>query len=273
MGVVAPKALVPAPEGSPRTFGLFSVVSPVEDSTLRWENGVEWEDAAAADVRAVGQWTDAGSVPGLPKQFDDALTRVESLAPLTVYSSVRCSAVGMPQEDAERRATARLLVREEAAVERALWTGDPSLGKGLAAAAKPLTGTLSMEEAVDALEYYASRHGHRPVLHMSRRTASALTRRKALESPGSTFLRLTTRLGSPVVAGVGYPDVSTIVATGPLVAYRGPVLTSSSRDGDLLDRAKNNQHAVAERQYVVGFAAAWSYKIDFQPALPAVAGG
>src|SRR3546814_10690186 len=55
-------------------------------------------------------------------------------------------------------------------------------------------------------------------------------------------------LGTPVVAGAGYPCThpdsvtagSWIVATPALMLYRSEIFTATNRPGDLLDRGQNN---------------------------------
>src|SRR3546814_5926530 len=68
-------------------------------------------------------------------------------------------------------------------------------------------------------------------------------------------------LGTPVVAGAGYPCThpdsvtagSWIVATPALMLYRSEIFTATNRPGDLLDRGQNNLFGIAERRYLVGW--------------------
>jgi hypothetical protein len=73
-----------------------------------------------------------------------------------------------------------------------------------------------------------------------------------------------TVLGTPVVAGGGYPGTSPAgvaastgeawaYATPALLGYRSAIFYPSSRSGDLLDRGVNDLYGVAERSYLVGW--------------------
>jgi len=50
MAVVAPKQRVAAPATRPLNGGLFSQFAPIESDDHQWQNGVTWEDVAAADI-------------------------------------------------------------------------------------------------------------------------------------------------------------------------------------------------------------------------------
>ena len=64
-----------------------------------------------------------------------------------------------------------------------------------------------------------------------------------------------TALGTPVVIGGGYnvpesvTDTGTIIATGPLVMYRGDIDTRENA----VDKAINSVSIVAQRDYVIGW--------------------
>ena len=268
-----PKALVPAPAGLPLAYGLFSVVAPIENSALRWENGVRWEDPTAiGEVRTIGSWNDSGTVEGLPKHFDSRGGVAESFNPFTVYTSSAGTPVGASVEELQAQVEARLLAREEIAVETILWGGYGGVGSGAFWGAtegqQTATGAsdLPLVDALAVIDALASKWGVRPTIHVSRRAAAVLMNAKAVESQGA---RLVTKLGSPVVAGTGYGDQPYIVASSPLVLYRGPVLTSENRPGDTMDRRQNHLYQVAERTYVAGVDKRMTLKIKYE-AMPAV---
>ena len=197
------------------------------------------------------------STLGLPKSLEPNGGDFGDASPLYVYGHYNCSPIGTSFEMAAERARQHLLVREEARVEQALWTGDLGNVPNFAAAngypALEDAGTFAEADAwlaVSALEQaIATGYGSLGVLHMSREVATWLTDRGQLRASGS---RLVTPLGTPVVAGTGYGS-DKIVATGALFGYRGEVFTSSDTPGDLLDRRNNNLYAIAERAYVLGF--------------------
>ena len=254
MPIIAPKQRVDAPTASPLPGGLFSQFSPIEDSSVRWENGVTWEDVERAQLGAIGQWQRPGAVPGLPKTLTDPKgIALESLAPLTVYAAFRTTPLDYSPAEATKVAGARLLTQEEHAVEAALWSGAPSLGLGLAKvrsyAAKG-GGKLDLSQGLAVLEHYAAQYGFQPVLHIPRRLASIMANAKLVkEARGGGFA---TRLGTPVVVGAGYADEMQIVATGPIVIYRGQAFTSTNAEGGF-NKDQNELTGVAERQYVLGF--------------------
>lgn len=269
MPIIAPKQRVDAPTASPLPGGLFSQFSPIEDSSVRWENGVTWEDVERAQLGAIGQWQRPGAVPGLPKTLTDPKgIALESLAPLTVYAAFRTTPLDYSPAEATQVAGARLLTQEEHAVEAALWSGAPSLGLGLAKvrsyAAKG-AGKLDLSQGLAVLENYAAQYGFQPVLHIPRRLASLLASAKMIEDvKGGGFA---TRLGTPVVVGAGYADEMQIVATGPIVIYRGQAFTSTNAEGGF-NTDQNELTGVAERQYVLGFNKWDAFRVTVDAGIP-----
>ncbi|QGJ88883.1 hypothetical protein PBI_TEAMOCIL_29 [Microbacterium phage Teamocil] len=253
MVLIAPTAPVAAPARTALPYGLGSV--------LGWRNGdrfmtgVNWVSITCDPAGGRGgPHCDPEDVVGLPKEFTGERTSGEAL-PFVVYGHDQCNiAGGNSPEEAQEFATNHLLAREEARAEQALWTGDlgnvPNFSGANGYDAPVALGDYATAlEALAAVEQgLAERYGSLGVIHMSRYTATILG--KHLEKRGG---RLYTRgLDTPVVAGSGYPDAQ-IVGTGALIGYRGDVITSSDRPGDLLDRANNTMYAVAEREYVIGF--------------------
>lgn len=200
---------------------------------------------------------------GLPKVLTGA-PEDGVASPFTVYGHFSCSPVGWTPAEAQDFAGRHLLAREEARVERALWTGDlgnvPALqGAGTTDVS---VAAAKLEESVGLLEnYLATNYGSQGVIHMTRQAALVGLGLSVLTTSGG---RLLTALGTPVVAGAGYPgtgpvgqvaaaSTSWVYATPALFGYRSEVFTSSNRPGDLLDRATNDLYAVAERSYLLGF--------------------
>lgn len=269
MPIIAPKQRVDAPAASPLPGGLFSQFSPIEDSSVRWENGVTWEDVERAQLGAIGQWQRPGAVPGLPKTLTDPKgIALESQLPLTVYAAFRTTPLDYSPAEATQVAGARLLAQEEHAVEQALWTGAPSRGLGLnkvrSYAAKG-SGKLDLSQGLAVLEHYASQYGFQPTLHIPRRLASIMANAKLIkDARGGGFV---TRLGTPVVVGAGYSDEMQIVATGPIVIYRGSAFTSTN-DGGGFNEAQNELTGVAERQYVLGFNKWDAFRVTVDAGIP-----
>ena len=132
MPIIAPKQRISAPVTARPTGGLFSQFAPIEDSSIRWENGVTWEDVARADIGAIGQYQKPGTVKGLPKTLDTPRgVTLESLEPLTLYAVFRTTPLDHSPEEAVAIAAQRLAQYEEYEVEKALWSGVKGAGPAL----------------------------------------------------------------------------------------------------------------------------------------------
>lgn len=263
MPIIAPKQRISAPATSPTTGGLFSQFAPIEDSSIRWENGVTWEDVERADIGSIGQYQKPGTVKGLPKVLDKpkGVTR-ESLEPLTLYAVFRTTPLDHTPEEAVAIAAQRLAQYEEFEVEKALWSGVKGVGPALVNVQEWAnnSGPQDAESAWNAAEHYARTPGIRPTFHVSRRLCGLLTARQMFEcKPDGTFQ---TKMGTPVVTGYGYVDKPpVIVSTGPIQIYRGDVFTSTNAGGGF-DKGQNDLTAVAERQYVIAYNYDDAYKVE-----------
>ena len=255
---VAPTASVAAPARTAPPYGLGSVLGWRNGD--RWESGVSWSSLPCTP--ALGRagvsclTNEADPIPGLPKPIEDAGGPAFGEAtPFVVFGLYRCLSVGTSPEEAQAYADAALATGEEARAEQALWTGDlgnvPNLS-GANGYPAPITAGAHTApvDALAAVELkIVQEYGSQGVIHVSRRTAVLLGRH--VERSGT---RLVTRnLGTPVVAGSGYPDTQEIVGTPPLFGYRSEVFNSSARPGDLMDLQYNWMNAIAERSYLVGF--------------------
>lgn len=256
---MAPATVVDPIARTALPFGLLSVVTPRPTGDNRWENGAVWEPLACGPASGIGPVDCDPETPtiGLPKTFPESAGTDEAV-PFTIYGSYECSPIGHSLEYAQQRATEHLIAREEARAEQALWTGDlgntPNFTEGDAAPGGALEPRLALATAE---QYIATNYGSLGVIHMTRLLASLLTAEGSLVVRGT---RLFTVLGTPVVAGAGYPAESPdgvagqyMVATPALMVYRSEVFTPTNRAGDLLDRLQNNMHGVAERAYLIGY--------------------
>jgi hypothetical protein len=259
----APATVVDPIARSALPYGLFSALAPRPAGDLRWTNGVVWEPLTCDPASGIGdpeceEPEDQTVAIGLPKQFPPG-AGVDDASSFAVYGSYVCTPTGHTVEWARDRATEHLLAREEARVEQALWTGDlgnePNFSTGTlqTGAAVPIAVAIAMAE-----QDIAENYGSLGVIHMSRGIAQRALSERALVTVGT---RLFTMLGTPVIAGAGYPEASPIdgtpglyiVASPALMLYRSEIFYPSDRPGDLLDRGQNNLHAVAERNYLLGF--------------------
>ena len=253
--------VVQYPQRAPLPYGLFSVFTPRPGSDdLHWMNGIEWEALTCDPVSGTG--IDCEDALGLPKSFADGGS-VDDASAFNVYGSYVCSPVGRTLSEAQERATLHLLAREEAGVENALWTGALGNTPNLQGATDlTAAGAVDVVNGIGQLEdFLATEYGSLGVIHMTRSGLITATAALAVVRDGQ---RMFTQAGTPVVAGAGYPGTSPaavapdagetwMYVTPALFGYRSDVITSSNRDGDLLDRGTNDLHAVAERTYVLGW--------------------
>lgn len=257
---MAPATVVDPIARTALPFGLFSAVTPRPIGNSRWENGVEWEPLNCGPASGIGDPDCDPEVPtvGLPKSFPVPGGTDEADA-FTIYGSYECSPIGHTLEFAQERATEHLLAREEARAEQAIWTGDLGNTPNFSTADTSASAAASPREAIaEAEQYIATEYGSLGVIHMCRLVASLALAEEALEVRGT---RLFTRLGTPVIAGAGYPcthpDGTTagtfIVASPALMLYRSEIFTPTNRSGDLLDRGQNDLFGMAERRYLVGW--------------------
>lgn len=246
----------------PLGFGLFSVLTPRPSGEDRWQiEGVQWETLACAPASGIGQVCVEGAVTGLPKNLDLGGGDMGEALPFTIYGSYSCNPVGSPGPQAMAdRATEHLLSREEARVEQAIWTGDLD-NVGFAEDAENV-GAGSLKRVIARLEGWLAReYGSKGVIHMAREVALLAIDIGMLEVKGTG---LQTKLGTPVVAGAGYPgtgptgqapgaNTSYVFATPAMLAYRSDVFPGVDPVEAGLDRSTNMLHAVSERTYVVGW--------------------
>lgn len=202
------------------------------------------------------------STLGLPKTLDANLEGTETASAFTVYGHFTCSPVGWSQAAAQDMATAHLVAREEGRVEQAFWTGDLNNDPKLRGATILGGGAVGMARGLALLEEeIAKDYGSLGVIHMTRGTATIYAAMQMLTTSGS---RLTTILGTPVVAGGGYDNTSPdgtaagagkawIYSTPAMFGYRTEPFTGSNAGGDLFDRRQNLMYAVTERTYLLGF--------------------
>jgi len=269
MAAVAPPALVAGAARQALPYGLFSAVTFRSPTSDRWEAGTESETLTCEPLAGIGPWQcdipREGTTLGIPKTIITSEGDPAAADVFTVYGTFVCSPVGWTPQRAQERSAELLMIREENRVEQAFWSGDldndPNLvdsGTDLTAAtAVPYLTGLGMLE-----DHVATEYGSLGVIHMMRGAATYGLAVGALVSTGG---RLTTKLGTPVVAGGGYPGTGPgalgapaagtawLYITPAIFGYRTEIFTSSNRPGDLLDRSTNDLHAVSERSYLLGF--------------------
>lgn len=264
---LAPAQLVQGPPRTPLQFGLFSHVAPRTGDDGRWQiSGVEWETLTCAPAGGRGMdYCDPDDVVGLPKTLTRQDTPEGAATPFTVYGWHNCSPIGTSYERGLQLAEQHLIAREEARVERAIWTGDLGNTPSLRDATKvyDVANGVSVVEGVAFLESWsANQYGSQGVIHMTRGFATQALAKGVVKANGP---RLFTVLGTPVVAGAGYDgsgptgeaDPATLHSwayiTPAIFGQRGEILPSSGRPYDLLDRGTNDLHSIAERTHLIGW--------------------
>ena len=252
---VTPKAVVSGPTRTGLPFGLFSVLAFRPEGDGRWQNGFMFQVENCAPAIAVPGFScdpDARQDGEAALAFEGPSFTEGEANEFTVQGWFDCSPVGFSPSDARDQAERHLILNEEARVEETFWTGDMGNKPFLADTSEADDlGTATMAKAVSELEYWAgSMYGSVPVLHAPRRVAVDLLNSGLIEVKGRS---LQTKLGTPVVAGTGYPDERRIIATGALVGYRSDIFAPANSPEDSFDRKNNDLRYLAERTYALGF--------------------
>jgi len=241
---------VTAPPAVPYRFGLFSVVEPrtaaIEGVTIdeHWRLGVQWQSQSCGDIKETTGPCIDDEVADLTA--DGQLCSVLQYDPFTLYAYNDDAVPGHTLAEHEANAITRLTKGEQFGAERHLWSAMvTAAGAATDATAYPIHIGLGYAEQAISSSYEAQ-----GVLHMSRLTAMACADFLRMEGG-----RMLTALGTPVVIGGGYnvpesvTDTGTIIATGPLVMYRGDIDTRENA----VDKAINSVSIVAQRDYVIGW--------------------
>lgn len=249
-----PKLMVTAPTRVPITLGLFSVLPFTgEDAEGRWVgSGVEFMADTCAPVGGfAGYDCDPGSVvPEEPR------LKTDGTAPYTlgeadtfgVYGWFECGPFSV--DEAQPAAERHLISREQARVEQAFWTGDLGNTPNLEDSGATDLGTKAeAADAVVALEaWMSSELGYQGILHTAFAQAARLTYKGVLEVKDGV---LQTKMGTPVVAGAGYPDDGRIFATGAMKGYRSEVEQLGTSPLSGFAYATNDLTAYAYRNYAL----------------------
>lgn len=266
-----PNAIIASPQRTPVPFGLFSVLTFSNAANERWENGATFEGATCGLLNGFGPLgCEDESVNGLPRTYDDRGILWGEAQAFSVYGTFQCAPVGYSLTDAEDRAVADLVLHEEATVEDILWHGHHGVE---ALESVESIGSMSLVEAVAELEHRGAReYGAQGVIHMPRSTAMRAIAKGVLKTSGQ---RLTTELGTPVVAGAGYGTVDgtandRIVITPPMVGRRSEAYPLGEAE-NLFDRGQNLMTTVAERDYLIGYDTCQPFAAEvttYQPVEP-----
>lgn len=229
---------VAPPTVNPRRFGLLDAITPVTPASPHWRVGVTWEGSAGCGA-TTSTTSDAcltGATPDPLVLTGGCRTRRSAVA-FTVYSRQRRTLLDEDTtveafDAAEARAVEAEFYAAVLADAGLVDLGDawPSLAVALA----------TVEQGI------ADRYNGLGLIHVSARDASLLG-----DLLVSTDGGLYTRLGTPVVVGIGYEaddTTSLIVGTGAVLLMRG-----ESEPVSVDAPSTNDTETLVQRTWVAGW--------------------
>lgn len=267
---------------TPTRYGLLSpAVTVVEDSSLHWEGGFNYEITDYVDITNIS--SESNTVSSVIFATDIDVNRRKEYLPFVIQSSVQASTMGTNPEELKKKAVEALKAATQKALEREFWAGtitkalitagDTGLeNRYLAAttatdvtptpgtAIKPLHGLALLESSLGS-----SGFGEVGVVHATRSGATSIGLGLCHEEDV-----LLTKLGTKVVAGSGYlgtgPDGNApsgsktwLYATGPVSVRLGSIEVYQDRVQSAIDTSVNTITYTANR--IV--APSWSNKAHY----------
>ena len=242
---MAYNGIVPAPPVEIAPFGLLSAANVVE-----YDNGDDphWLKEMQVETEACYFDTDIYDVcdPSNTAAIVTADTgdRAHQVNPFAITAVDKCSTTGFVGHNRESRVLRQLDLITQKAVEKEFWGGElataaANSNRFLAQTGSTSVGTaLSARRALAALEdaLASCGAGARGMIHAPRQVASLLEQHIEYETVGTGELaqqRLVTKLGTVLVAGVGYTGTAPnnqapasnrmwMYATGPVSVFLGP---------------------------------------------------
>jgi hypothetical protein len=189
----APPATIEAPPRIPYPFGIFSVVPFAEQGLpLHWQNGIQWEALACDNTSwAVGE---CDAPTNWPQTWPNN-PGLATAAAFTALGMYKCTPIGNSIDSANKKAQAILEAREQYLAEKRLW-------EALALNVTTVVGADYVAAVGQLEQFIADHYGAQGVIHASRRAAATLGQQGFLTDKGG---QLRTVLGTPVIAGGGYP--------------------------------------------------------------------
>jgi hypothetical protein len=253
---IIPGRVVPAPEPLRRRYGLFDAASgPIDLPSHGEGGGVRFVPVTCGEAYAYGVTCYSGEVAAPEKPLDLDTDEVEA-GVFAVLSTLNCGATGYSTEEFRGKVLRRLEASEQAAVERAFWSGLDFEGNSLGilaldaeAVAVPTSYDPALiTDVVGALERYAytdNQYGGVAYIHAPVEVAALAAEAGLILQDGPN--RKVTPMGSVWSFGA-YPAGSVIV-TGQTAVWRAPEIQVY----DSFDRTSNEVVLVAERTYSVAF--------------------
>lgn len=249
---MTPGMTVAAPEPGRRRYGLFdAAIGPLDLPPHAQVGGVRYvpEDCGEAYAYPVNCEADP---PNKPIDTDNEEVQTGVFA---VLSTLECGALGYSMEELEAKVRRRLEGTEQAAVERALWSGLDFQGDALDI--RSLTGEAeavpmafeadNVAELVGALERYAyteQGYGYQAVIHAPVEVAAFAFHDGLVLMDGN---RKVTPMGS--IWSFGAYGSGSVWITGQTSVWRAPSVEVAKS----FDRITNEVLLLAERTYAVSF--------------------
>lgn len=262
MAIINAPDFIATPTPPPVPYGLFDVaLGPMAFPGPVADGGVIYvPDTCDADVYLYAM--NCPSVSGA-KTFSPNELPVSG-APFGVIASYTCGSLGYSFAESEQKVRLRMSLREQRAVERRLWQGQPAGGAnlgpipGLFQSATSLGAAGCPIEALEMLEQALADNGILGGIIHARPGMSAHY------GQGNTLIKvgrqIQTIIGTPVVFGQGYngtgpagqaPDGNSewMYASGRVVIWRDDVIVPPL--DQTFDKVNNQVLTLAERIYAV----------------------
>lgn len=219
-----------------RPHGLMSVATEVTTPSPEWIYG-------GLDVEAIcgGVGTSTAFCLTEGQTVADKIPFASEwphLTPIAVYALHECSSIGKEWASRQDDALKALEIGEQTALEE-------HFAVDAIAGAEVATTAPSIAEALFAAEDLAGYDSGR-VIHLTPSNALRLS-----EYLSDTDGRLTTKIGTPVVVGLGYVgNLSGVLVTGGVLYSSGETVVSDT----VLERPTNLVSVLAEKPYALGYA-------------------
>lgn len=219
-----------------RPHGLLSVLQTVNAASGHWIYGgfdLEFVCGGAGTTSAFCLSEDVPPVDKTP--FSNEWPH---LSPLAIYAIHECPSIGKQWATRLEDAKEALLIGRESALETHF--------AGLAVADATTQTATDLTEALIAAEEIAGYDAGR-VIHLTPGAALRLS-----DYLGTKDGRMTTKIGTPVVVGLGYVGAidDSVLVTGIPLGAEGEVVTSET----VLNTANNLVSVLAEQPYALGYA-------------------
>jgi hypothetical protein len=264
---IIPGMVVTPPEPLRRRYGLFDAASgPIDLPTHGEGGGVRYVPVTCGEAYAYGVTCYSGEVTAPAKPLDADTAEVSS-GVFAVLATLNCGAPGYSTEELRAKVLRRMESTEQAAVERAFWSGLDFEGNSLDTLALDAEATAVptnydpalITDVVGALERYAytdNQYGGVAYLHAPIEVA-AFAAEAGLVIPDGPNRKITP-LGS--VWSFGAYPAGEVIVTGQTAVWRTPQIQVY----DAFDQTSNEVTLVAERAYAVAFEC-FAGRAEFDP--------